>query len=135
MRVAGILLVLLLAGGIAVGARNLTATDSDRAVRVVGGDADRGRQTIVHEGCGTCHTIPGVTGADGKVGPPLVDFAERGFIAGELPNTAANLVRWILDPQDVEPGTAMPDLGLSRQAAADVAAFLYTLGSRDRSDR
>jgi cytochrome c len=135
VRLAGILLGVLLLAGIGLGARNLTATDSERAVRVAGGDAGRGRETILRDGCGTCHTIPEIRAADGKVGPPLTDFAERSFIAGELPNTAPNLVRWLLDPPDVEPGTAMPDLGLSRQQAADVAAYLYTLGSADRSDR
>ena len=135
MRLAGLLLGLVLLAGLAVGARNLTATDSDRAVRVAGGEPERGRDTILREGCGTCHTIPGIRAADGKVGPPLTDFAERSFVAGELPNTPPSLIRWLLGPQEVEPGTAMPDLGLSRQAAADVAAFLYTLGSRDRSDR
>lgn len=49
------------------------------------------------------------------------------MIAGELPNTPDNLVRWIKDPKLVEPGTAMPDLGLSDEQARDVAAYLYTL--------
>jgi cytochrome c len=135
VRLAGILLAVLLLAGIGLGARNLTATNPDRAVRVPGGEVDLGRETILRDGCGTCHTIPGIRAADGKVGPPLTDFAERSFIAGELPNTAPNLVRWLLDPRQVEPGTAMPDLGLSREQASDVAAYLYTLGSSDRSDR
>lgn len=49
------------------------------------------------------------------------------MIAGELPNSPANLVRWIKDPKSVEPGTDMPDLGLTDQQARDVAAYLYTL--------
>ncbi|MDX6396867.1 MAG: cytochrome c [Gaiellaceae bacterium] len=135
MRLAGILVGLSLLAFLVVGARNLTATDSDRSVRVAGGDAERGRGVIVDAGCGTCHTIPGIPSADGKVGPPLTDFAERSFVAGRLPNTSQNLIHWLREPQAVEPGTAMPDLGLSRQAATDAAAYLYTLGSRDRSDR
>jgi cytochrome c1 len=54
-------------------------------------------------------------------------FAERTFIAGEVPNTPENLVHWIKSPQSIEPGTAMPTLGLSDQQARDVAAYLYTL--------
>jgi cytochrome c len=49
------------------------------------------------------------------------------MIAGELPNSPDNLVRWIKDPKAVEPGTAMPDLGLTDDEARDVAAYLYTL--------
>jgi len=49
------------------------------------------------------------------------------MIAGELPNVPDNLVRWIMNPPAIEPGTAMPDLGLSKQQARDIAAYLYTL--------
>lgn len=92
-----------------------------------GGDPDRGSDLIEAYGCGACHTIPGVRGARGLVGPPLLWWSRRTFIAGELPNTPDNLVRWIRNPQQVEPRTAMPALGLSEQQARDVAAYLYTL--------
>lgn len=92
-----------------------------------GGDADRGASVIGSVGCGSCHTIPGIRDARGLVGPPLLWFARRTFIAGQLPNTPENLVRWVHDPQSVEPRTAMPRLGLSLQQARDVAAYLYTL--------
>jgi cytochrome c1 len=61
------------------------------------------------------------------VAPPLDAFARRTFIAGILPNTPANLVRWVVDPQAVDPRTAMPKLGLTQAQAQDVAAYLYTL--------
>lgn len=92
-----------------------------------GGLAGRGEQVIRNKNCGSCHTIPGVHGARGLVGPPLYFFSRRTYIAGELPNTPDNLVRWIMSPQSVEAGTAMPNLGLSEQQARDVAAYLYTL--------
>jgi len=92
-----------------------------------GGSPARGRAVIEQYDCGSCHTIPGVRGARGLVAPPLFWFSRRTFIAGELPNTPANLVRWVREPQDVEPKTAMPALGLSDQQARDVAAYLYTL--------
>lgn len=94
---------------------------------ITGGDPARGEQAIQARGCGACHTIPGIRGAYGTVGPPLAAFAKRTFIAGELPNTPDNLVRWILDPRAVHPKTAMPVLYLDRQEARDVAAYLYTL--------
>src|SRR5215216_2170453 len=89
------------------------------------GDVEQGRSLISAYGCGSCHTIPGVVGADAKVGPPLNDFYERTYIAGLLPNTWENLSRWIQDPQQVLPHNAMPDLGVTEAEARDMAAYLY----------
>lgn len=94
---------------------------------VPGGSPQAGAQLIASYRCGACHMIPGIKGAEGLVGPPLTLFARRTYIAGELPNTPSNLIRWIRDPPSVEPATAMPALGLSEQQARDVAAYLYTL--------
>ncbi len=94
---------------------------------VAGGDRERGRIALDGFGCGTCHVIPGVRGAVGKVGPPLSQFALRAYIAGQLPNEPENLLRWVQDPQGVEPGTAMPNLGVGPAVARDMAAYLYTL--------
>lgn len=91
------------------------------------GNPRRGKELIVSYGCGSCHTIPGVYQARGLVGPPLYFFSRRTMIAGELPNNPDNLVRWLLNPRAVEPGTAMPAVGLSRQQAQDIAAYLDTL--------
>ena len=91
------------------------------------GDARRGRVVIEAYGCGACHIIPGVRAAKGLVGPPLIYFGARTMIAGELPNTPENLERWLQNPRAIEPGTAMPDLGLSSAQAKDITAYLYTL--------
>ncbi|CAN5882665.1 hypothetical protein BH11GEM1_BH11GEM1_22840 [soil metagenome] len=95
--------------------------------RVEGGDARRGQQQIVAYGCGSCHTIPGITGANGMVGPPLTSWSQRRIIAGKVTNTPDNLVYWITVPQSIEPGVAMPNLGVSDGQARDIAAYLYTL--------
>lgn len=92
-----------------------------------GGNAERGAQLIGQFRCGACHIIPGIRGARGLVGPPLNYFGARTYVGGEVPNTPQNLVHWIQSPKSIEPGTAMPDLGLSEQQARDVAAYLYTL--------
>ncbi|MGH7509453.1 MAG: c-type cytochrome [Gemmatimonadales bacterium] len=94
---------------------------------VAGGDVDRGRAALDGFGCGACHLIPGIPGARGLVGPPLTMFARRAYIAGQLPNQPDNLIRWIQDPQSVEQGTAMPNLGVNPVTARDMAAYLYTL--------
>ncbi len=94
---------------------------------VVGASPDVGKDRIVHYGCGACHEIPGVKGAEGLVGPPLTKFGKRGTIAGELSNTPDNLVRWIRDPHGVEPGTDMPNLGVTNDEARNIAAYLENL--------
>jgi cytochrome c1 len=93
----------------------------------VSGNAKHGKEIIEGYGCGACHMIPGIHDANGLVGPPLLYFSRRTMIAGELPNTEKNLVRWVEHPRWVEPKTAMPDLGLTEDQAYDVAAYLYTL--------
>jgi cytochrome c len=95
---------------------------------VAGADAARGRAELLEFGCGSCHVIPGVTHARGRVGPSLGAFGERSEIAGRIANTPANLIRWIVSPQRIEPGTAMPDLGVPDVAARDMAAYLEALG-------
>jgi len=92
------------------------------------GDPARGARLIASYGCGSCHTIAGVEGADGRVGPPLTGIGGRMYIAGRLPVSAENLQRWIRGPQAVDPGNAMPDLGVTADDARHIAAFL--LGSR-----
>lgn len=87
-------------------------------------DRQRGKKAIEQYACATCHEIPGVTGATVPVGPSLRKLASRTYVAGVLPNTSANLVRWIRAPQALKPGTAMPDLGVSERDARDMAAFL-----------
>ena len=83
-----------------------------------------GRGAIIANGCTACHVIPGVA-ENALVGPPLNKYAQRHYIAGNMPNTAENLVLWIQFPQQCEPGTAMPDLGLSEGDARNIAAYLY----------
>jgi cytochrome c len=98
---------------------------SSGSVAIPGSHAGAGPQLIKAYGCGSCHTISGVHGADGEIGPALSHFSDRRTIAGKLANTPDNLVRWIMQPQAVEPGSVMPDMGVDRQDALDIAAYLY----------
>jgi cytochrome c len=91
------------------------------------GRPERGPEAFRVVGCVSCHTIPGVPLAHATVGPPLDHFADRTYIAGSLLNTTDNLLYWILTPQAVEPGTAMPNMGMTEQQARDMVAYLYTL--------
>jgi cytochrome c len=97
------------------------------AIRLTGGRPARGKEIVRPYGCVSCHTIPGVRGADALVGPPLTGIASRAYIAGVLPNTPDNMMRWIRDPQSVDSLTAMPNTGVTANDARDIAAYLYTL--------
>jgi cytochrome c2 len=95
--------------------------------QVSGGDRARGQRLMAHYQCTACHAIPEVPGAVGNAGPPLEQFGRRSYIAGGIPNTAPNLVRWLDNPPAMKPGTAMPDLGVSPEEARHMAAYLYSL--------
>ncbi len=89
--------------------------------------AARGRDAMAQYACNACHNVPGVTGADVHVGPPLAGIAKRSLIAGAVPNTPEQMARWIRDPRSIDPETTMPALQVSAQDARDMAAFLATL--------
>jgi len=91
------------------------------------GSVDRGESLLYSYNCGSCHSIPGVAEANGTVGPPLDGFANQTYVSGLLTNTPENLVRWIVDPQQVDASSAMPKLGVTDEQALDIVAYLYTL--------
>jgi cytochrome c2 len=96
---------------------------------MIGGDPASGRRLIADYGCGACHMVDGVRGARGMVGPPLRDLAQRTTLAGQIPNTPANMLQWLLDPPSLVPSTAMPAVGLTLAEARDIGAFLYSQGA------
>jgi cytochrome c len=97
------------------------------AAALTGGLPARGREKIRQYGCASCHTIPGIAEADSLVGPPLTKMAGRMYIGGVLSNTPDHMVRWLRNPQAVDPLTAMPNLGVTEEDARDIASYLYTL--------
>jgi cytochrome c len=117
-------ITLLWLGAIAAGCGTSASSD---AAEITGGDPARGIQAIQSYGCGGCHHIKGVRGASGLVGPPLDNIASRVYLAGHLPNSPQNMIKWIRFPQQVEPHTAMPDMSIPDRDARDIAAYLYTL--------
>ena len=76
----------------------------------VDGDPARGAAEIRDVGCGSCHRIFGIAGADGLVGPPLDFISRRIYLAGVLSNTPQNMMAWLQDPQKFVPGNAMPNM-------------------------
>src|SRR5690348_7773309 len=98
----------------------------EHAAAETGGDPRRGEAMFIQYGCGSCHAVKNVRNAVGSVGPPLDGIAVRTIIAGHLANKPENMEKWIRDPQQVSPGTAMPDLNVGEGDARDITAFLYT---------
>ncbi len=78
--------------------------------------------------CTGCHTISGIQGAAGILGPNLTHFADRTTFGGStFANTSQNLDGWLHDPPGLKPGADMPDLGLTQQQIDDLIAYLESL--------
>lgn len=92
-----------------------------------GGEVEKGRTLIQQYGCLTCHIVPGVDGPRGMVGPSLEAFGSRPMIINKVTNDLPTLTRYLQNPQQVDPQTAMPNLGLSEGDARAIATFLHTL--------
>ncbi|MGI8894753.1 MAG: c-type cytochrome [Casimicrobiaceae bacterium] len=90
-------------------------------------DIERGKVALQQYACVTCHVIPGVVAAINPVGPSLEGIAARRYLAGIVPNTRENMIRWLRSPQAIDPASAMPDLRVTERDAQDIAAFLDTL--------
>jgi cytochrome c1 len=114
------LALLVCCGVLLAGCNMFGSSDASDAQR-------RGADLIIANGCGTCHSIPGVGGARGNVGPPLDHIGNRVFIAGMLRNTPENMVRWLKNPQAIIPGNAMPNMNLNDAQARDITAYLAKL--------
>jgi len=94
-----------------------------------GSPAAEGEVIIASEPCVGCHTIPGVAGATGTVGPNLSGVASRTKIAGGAVNNSSpdDLKKWILNPPALKPGTIMPNVGLTDEQATKIVAYLELL--------
>ncbi len=99
---AALLAALVMTAGVLAGGSGHDAT----AKIMTGGDPGQGRVAIRKYGCQTCHTIPGVPGANAVVGPPLTQLGGRAYVAGGS-NTPDRLVQWIQHPQHLR--SALPD--------------------------
>jgi cytochrome c2 len=124
---AAIVVLAVLVGAGLYAAYSMTYAQQRRAaaVAMTGGDPDRAPQIMVRYGCAGCHTIPGILGANGLVGPPLRDVGRRVYVGGILTNTPEHLMGWIANPKQFSPRTAMPITGISPEEARHVAAYLY----------
>jgi cytochrome c2 len=97
-----------------------------RTEPLTGGDPQAGQKLAARYGCAACHEIKGIAHSDTKVGPSLTELRKRTYVAGVLPNTSENLIRWIMHPHAYSPNTAMPELGVTEADARHIAAYLYS---------
>lgn len=116
---AALLLPMLVVAGAALAQPEVSTPDPTLA--------RQGQTLLAQYQCGSCHAIPGVPGARGNVAQPLSAWGRRSYIAGRLPNRADVLVQWIVDPQALVPGTAMPAMGVTPDEARAMAAYLGML--------
>jgi cytochrome c oxidase subunit 2 len=87
----------------------------------------KGRQILEATACVNCHRVAG-TSAYGRFGPDLTHLMSRTTIAGgSVPNTPANLRRWIANPDALKPGALMPSMNLTPAQLDAVTAYLLTL--------
>jgi cytochrome c oxidase subunit II len=90
-------------------------------------DAQARGRALVEYRCGLCHTVRG-TRALAVSAPDLTHVMSRRLLAaGRLVNNPGNLSGWIENPQQIKPGSQMPDQELSAQQLNDVRAYLETL--------
>ncbi|MBW6421918.1 cytochrome c oxidase subunit II [Rhizobium sp. XQZ8] len=87
-----------------------------------------GLALFLKHGCAACHTVAG-TEAQGKIGPDLTAFGERGSAgAGTLANEVEHVARFLRDPGRIKPGAKMPHFTMLPEAETDrIAAYLTGL--------
>jgi cytochrome c2 len=98
-------------------------------------EIQQGMSVIQKHRCGGCHTIPGIPGANGNIGPDLGPngdippvSARNPMASGLVPNNSADdMVAWLVNPPALKPGTLMPNLGLTDEEAALATAYLYAI--------
>lgn len=112
-------------------AQHAPSSSALQAAIAVGRDHARMREAglaaLRRHACQSCHIIPGVVGPQVHVGPSLARYALSSTIKGRLPNSLDNLVAWIRDPQAIDPGNAMPPMGVGEADARAIAVYLHSL--------
>ncbi|MEO8991532.1 MAG: cytochrome c oxidase subunit II [Nitrosospira sp.] len=77
--------------------------------------------------CAGCHQVRG-TDADGQHAPDLTHLNSRRWLAaGLLTNTPEHLMKWVVNAQQLKPGSRMPSMVLSDPEKSALALFLSKL--------
>ena len=91
------------------------------------GEVAEGARIFRERTCVNCHVIQGQGGT--AVGPDLTHVASRQTLgAGVIrENTPETLAEWVRNPQDIKPGSYMPDLQLPEEELRALVAYMATL--------
>ena len=97
----------------------------------VGADPVRGRQVFLTKGCTGCHTVAGIPGAAGTLGPPLTSIAATAGVRHSGQSADTYLRESIVHPNAyVVPGfpspSPMPPGLVAGRDLDDLVAFLLT---------
>jgi cytochrome c551/c552 len=80
--------------------------------------AQSGEELYNTRGCASCHEQQ-IAGC-----PDLTALKQDGKVAGVLDVTPENISKWLENPQEVKPGTAMPPSGLNEEQRMELAKWL-----------
>jgi cytochrome c oxidase subunit II len=87
----------------------------------------RGQQLFLGSACVYCHAVRGTT-ASSDFGPDLTHLASRRTLAaGIIENNRGNLAAWIVDPQTIKPGNAMPGIDMDSEDLQALVTYLESL--------
>lgn len=90
---------------------------------------EAGRTAFLEQGCGSCHAVRGLPGAEGEIGPDLTHVGSRLSLgAGWLDGSVGNLAGWIASAQHIKPGNRMPSFDrMDGPTLRALAAWLESL--------
>jgi cytochrome c oxidase subunit 2 len=101
--------------------------EAERKPAAAPADAALDGQRIFMHSCASCHAVRG-TDANGGHAPDLTHLGSRRLLAaGLLTNTPQHLMDWVQRPQQIKPGSRMPDFPFSPEEADALSAYLATL--------
>lgn len=87
----------------------------------------KGKELFEQKTCTNCHSLNGMDYAS-DIGPNLTHFASRKrFLADMKDNNSENLKEWLRNPQEVKPGTRMPNYILSTNELNALVTYITTL--------
>lgn len=89
-------------------------------------DAVAGRALFEENNCIACHAIGSSPVA---VGPNLTNFGDRSRVAGTEEYSKENIIKWIVNPEEIKPGNKMTGKypKVSEEDAALIAEYLMQL--------
>lgn len=90
------------------------------------GNAAKGKEDFLAQGCGSCHKVKELPAATGTPGPDLSNFGGRFNMA--IAENRDSLANYIRDPQSQRPSATMPKFDkLSNDQLRDLIAYLASL--------